>query len=52
MCAEGFTVRMRWAAMTPRRKAVCIGTEIATTWARATFSVSKGSTERSSTAGA
>ena len=52
MWQRGFAARTRAATLAPRRSAVCIGTEIATSRARATFTASKGSTDTSSTAGA
>ena len=51
MWAVGLTVRMRRATITPRRRAVCMGTAMAMIRARVTFSASNGSTERSITAG-
>jgi len=49
--APGFTARARAATSRPRRSAVCIGTEIAMTRARASFWASSGSTETSISAG-
>jgi len=51
MWAVGLSERMRLEAITPRRRAVCMGTAMAMNRARVTFSGSKGSTERSITAG-
>src|SRR5262249_19858465 len=50
--ASGLMARTRSATLTPSRRAVCIGTEMATKRALATRSGSKGSTAMSSTSGA
>ena len=51
MRQDRFIERMRPAAFTPRRKAVCIGTAMATKRARSIVFGSSRSTARSMTAG-